>query len=379
MKSSNDPNGNRRTLILTVTHQCNLSCIYCYEHDKSNQYMQFETAKKAVCKAFSELSEGEELEIDFHGGEPLLAFELIHDLCEWIWDQKWQAPYICFATTNGTLVKGKIKEWIEQNSERFWLGLSLDGNREMHNLNRSNSYEQIDIKFFLEKWPIQPVKMTISDKTLPFLAEGIMYLHKSGFKLTGNLAFGIDWSGQLHINEFAKQLKILIEFYLENPQFEPSGPLAMGIELINYENLEPQKWCGVGTHMVAIDVDGNEYPCHMFLPTISGDVLNGIDWKTPNNFQDDKCADCSISPICATCYGKNLIERGSLSSRDKGLCNMFKIQALACSYLKANLLIKNLKTPESLEKASELYQQIKAINKIQETITQDLSDKGIFA
>ncbi len=56
-------------------------------------------------------------------------------------------PYICFATTNGTLIKDEIKEWIEQNSERFWLGLSVDGTKAMHNLNRSNSYDQIDTNF----------------------------------------------------------------------------------------------------------------------------------------------------------------------------------------------------------------------------------------
>ncbi len=232
--------------------------------------------------------------------------------------------------------------------------------------------------FFISKWPTQPVKMTISDKTLPFLAEGIIYLHKSGFQLTGNLAYGIDWSGTTHIDEFAHQLKILVTFYLENPQFEPSGPLAMGIEAVNYENIEPQKWCGVGTHMMAIDIDGKEYPCHMFLPTISGNILNDIDWNASKNLKDDRCNGCSILFICATCYGKNLIERGSLSSRDKGLCNMFKIQALACSYLKANLLTKNLKTPKSLEKSSEIVKQIDAIKKIQETITKDLSDQGIF-
>lgn len=36
-----------------------------------------------------------------------------------------------------------------ENKERFIVGLSLDGTREMHNRNRSNSYDKIDIPFLL--------------------------------------------------------------------------------------------------------------------------------------------------------------------------------------------------------------------------------------
>ena len=364
-----------------VTHDCNLSCVYCYEHKKSNKNMSFEIAKQAVSKAFSEIAKDEELEIDFHGGEPFLAFNLIRDLCEWIWGKKWPAPYVCFATTNGTLIKGEIKEWVARNSERFWLGLSLDGTKEMHDLNRSNSYNQIDTKFFLSKWPTQPVKMTVSDKTLHFFAEGIIYLHKSGFKLHANLAYGINWADRQNLVEFAYQLQTLMKFYLKYPQFEPSGPFAIMIEAVNHKKQKPQKWCGVGTDMTAIDVDGNKYPCQMFLPMTTGKILNekGINWRSTNNLKDDKCNDCSILSICPTCYGNNLIERGNLSSRDKGLCNMFKIQALACSNLKANLLIKNLNIPKSIKNASNVVEQIEAIKKIQKKITKDLSNEGIFA
>ena len=340
--------------------------------------MRLETAQRAICKAFSKLTANEELEIDFHGGEPFLAFDLIRDVCQWIWSQEWPVPYICFATTNGTLIQGRIKDWMEQNSDRFWLGLSLDGSREMQNLNRTGSYDQIDVQFFLSQWPSQPVKMTVSDKTLPLLTEGVQFLHKSGFQLTWNLAYGIDWSESHYAVEFARQLKLLIDFYLEHPQFEVSGPLAMGIEALGCDTLEPQKWCGVGTHMMAVDIDGEEYPCHMFLPITSASALNNVDWLCNENFKDSRCDACSILPMCATCYGQNLIERGNIASRDRSLCNMFKIQALACSYLKAKLLTKQTTAPGSLESAARVLREIEAVKRLQKTITTDLSESGIF-
>jgi radical SAM protein with 4Fe4S-binding SPASM domain len=339
--------------------------------------MPIDTAKQAVSTAFSKLLPDEELEIDFHGGEPFFAFDLIRNLCEWIWSQDWPAPYICYATTNGTLVKGPIKEWLKQNSDRFVVGLSLDGNREMHNLNRSGSYDQIDRDFFHTLWPLQPVKMTVSDKTLPFLAEGVQHLHQSGIRLTWNLAYGIDWSDPQYAIEFAAQLKTLSDFYLENPQFEISEPLAMGISALSYYGSVPAKWCGTGTHMSAVDFDGKEYPCHMFLPMTSASPLGAVDWNCDSTFQDARCKDCSILPMCPTCYGNNLVERGNVALRDHRLCDMFKVQLLACAYLRSNLLTRT-QPPGSIEIAYDTLQEIEAITKLQTAIAEELNQKGLM-
>ena len=37
-----------KTVTLTLTQACNLSCTYCYEHHKSNRRMSVETAKSIV-------------------------------------------------------------------------------------------------------------------------------------------------------------------------------------------------------------------------------------------------------------------------------------------------------------------------------------------
>ena len=158
----------RKTLSLMLTHDCNLACVYCYEKVKSGRQISLETAKQAIAKSFSLCPSGEELEISFHGGEPFLAFDLLRNICEWVWSQAWPVPYICFTTTNGTLVHGNIRDWVACNRKRLHLGLSLDGTREMHNLNRSGSFDLIDIDFFLANWPDQPLKMTVSDILIAF-------------------------------------------------------------------------------------------------------------------------------------------------------------------------------------------------------------------
>jgi uncharacterized protein len=354
-----------------LTHECNLACVYCYEKVKSRRRISLETAKEAISKAFSRCSDGEELEISFHGGEPLLAFDLLRDVCEYVWSQTWPIPYICFATTNGTLVHGEIRDWVGCNRKRFYLGLSLDGTREMHNLNRSGSFDLIDIDFFSANWPDQALKMTVSDTSLPFLADGIAFLHQKAFRINANFAFGMDWSDPYKVVELARQLKSLIQFYLHNPQYEPCTILNMPIEAIRVGASTIGKWCGAGTEMVAVDVDGKEYPCQMFLPMVNGkDILDGrpIDWNNISTLADDGCGECIISRICPTCYGMNVMERHDPRLRDPYLCALTKVRAIACSYLQAQLLGRNPKVIDTPEEAAAVLRKVHAIEAIQSNI-----------
>ena len=76
----------------------------------------------------------------------------------------------------------------------------------MHNINRSNSYDDIDLDFFLEMYPAQDVKMTISKDTLPNLAEGVIELHHKGFLVSCNLAYQIDWSAEENVEILNREL-----------------------------------------------------------------------------------------------------------------------------------------------------------------------------
>ena len=38
----------QKTVTLVVTEKCDLSCVYCYEHDKTGRQMKFQTAKQII-------------------------------------------------------------------------------------------------------------------------------------------------------------------------------------------------------------------------------------------------------------------------------------------------------------------------------------------
>lgn len=137
--------------------------------------MSFETAKEIIVKEMYAQNKFDMICVDFMGGEPFLQFQLMKDILQFLKDNSWSKKWFCFTTTNGTLVHGEVQQWLLDNKDSMEALLSLDGTREMHNTNRSNSYDRIDIDFFRKTSPY--VKMTISDKTLPHIAQGIIDLH----------------------------------------------------------------------------------------------------------------------------------------------------------------------------------------------------------
>jgi len=362
----------RQILKLVVTEQCNLACSYCFEENKkSGTKLSLKTAQDRIEEAFAN-PRFDELEIDFFGGEPFMAFATIANICEWLWSQKWPKPYICFATTNGTLIHGKIKEWILRNRKGFVLGLSLDGTEEMHNANRSNSYSRIDFALFRDSWPFQPVKMTLSREALPHLAEGVIHIHGLGFSLTCNHAFGIDWKPEDGII-FAEQIKQLIEFYLEHPAIMPCDLASMPIHEI-FTRPRNKNYCGAGKSLTCCDENGEPYPCQTFLPMTLGEQINQAQMfevlSGEENATPEECSSCCLLPVCQTCYGLNFRKFGSPFARDPEHCMFSRIRAKAMAYFVSMMMTDTIKEYAYMRDKSDLqlYRLIKAAQMINETV-----------
>ena len=77
-----------------VTDACNLRCKYCYQINKQNHFLNFETAKKFIDLLLDPPNETTKTYIDsrnslaciinFIGGEPFLEIELIDKICDYI-------------------------------------------------------------------------------------------------------------------------------------------------------------------------------------------------------------------------------------------------------------------------------------------------------
>ena len=356
-----------RNIYITANVACNLRCIYCYEKDKTSAAsFDLDMAKRLLAENLSTETELGTV-INIHGGEPLLSYLKIRELCEWAWEQNFPEKFHFFASTNGTFVHGEIQNWFKKHKEEFTLGLSLDGTRAMQNANRSNSFDLIDLDFFAKTWPKQGVKTTISPLTIDSLAEGIIFMHKIGFKeISANHAELEDlWSDTKYYDIFRREMAKLADFYMKNPDIKRCSLFDVEFSLVLHK--EHRKWCGVGTDMESIDVDGSIHPCHLFFESVCGKEksleADKIDFSVVENCISQKCAPCPMLNICPTCYGSNFIARGNIAERDMSICEFQKIRMAEVAKFEYNRLVNNPVDISKLsdEEKQDIYKRLEGI------------------
>ena len=338
----NDPKYSRK-ICLSTNSNCNLKCIYCYE--KNKQHLEFdENEAFKVISSILKIKTKDGTKIKLHGGEPFLVFPKIKRLCENLWKQNFTEYYHFHITTNGTLVHGEVQNWLYENRNKITIKLSLDGQRYSNNINRPNSFDLIDIPFFLKTWPDLRVNMTITPQTVPYISNNIKFYAGIGIKkVISHFALMTDWENCHLEKELYKQLQEVIVFYLDNPEFEPWYFFSydIGQTLQKNRSFSP---CSLGTTKAYDYQTKAFYPCHMCFPSLGGvkisEELGKIDFSRLNELEEEPCANCPFINICITCYAENYISRGSVSRRDMSLCYYNKLVYVALAKYEYARIIK---------------------------------------
>ena len=337
---------NEKNIYITTNVQCNLRCIYCYEDKSGNEVFDMNKAKALLKKELSDTTDGSVI-INLHGGEPFLVFDMIKELCEWTWQQNFPKPHTFYTTTNGTKVHGRIKEWLQEHKHHFIAGLSLDGTREMQNINRSNSFDLIDIDFFVNTWPTQGVKMTVSPLSINTLADGVKFLFSKGIsRVDANLAYMVDWNKPELIKIYYRELTKLSNYFKENPEKRKKCSIFdKNFHTLNLKDAQKRRWCGAGIETEAYNIDGKKYPCHLFFENVCGkeksENCHDLGFGNPDIYIQGECRTCPIYPICPTCYGANFIERDHIGLRDMNLCRMEKVRTLVVAKHLYNMIVNS--------------------------------------
>lgn len=355
-------------ILLVVTERCNLTCRYCYEFNKTGKRMNFETAKRIIDHEL-EAVEGTEQKvvIQFFGGECMLEFDLIKEIYDYVKGLNIPNFDCFFAVTNGTMLTSEMKNWLDKHKEDFICGLSLDGTKEVHDYNRSNSYDLIDFDFFINTWPKQKVKMTISpDKGLDQLSKCVIHCHELGFGVLCNLADGVEWE-KSSSKILKRELETLVEYYLNHLDMEVCSILQMPLLHVALEERDVfPKWCGIGDHIHAYDVEGNLRSCQLFMQ-MSGNDCQMPEIKKVYSAErlPVKCRNCVLMGCCPTCMGTNVIRKCDLFFHTETECNNIKIQFLATSFLMYEKYRRGLLDLNEKEE----YILLNGIKKIQESFS----------
>lgn len=355
-----------KVIILTLTNQCNLRCTYCYEHNKESCTMDIRTALDIIDYEMTLDDKSQFVCIYYFGGEPFLMFDMIKEIHSYLKAHEWPKKWFAFATTNGTLVDNKVQEWLIENDDTIEIYVSIDGTKKMHDHNRSGSYDLIDKEFFSSHFPF--AKMTLTEKTLPDLAEGAIFLHGLGFEVSANIGHGVEWDEDSPAI-LEQQLKILMDYYLEHPEIKPANILNLPIMDLEPGTQSPRRFCGVGPLMRSYDVDGNAYPCHAFAPLCIGkekaEMSKKLDFSCPLKLMelDEKCRNCPIVGYCPTCYGINYGRFGNVYHMPEDHCRMMKTQFLSNAKFKFELYQRG-RLELTPEKEMRLLKNIMAVQSL---------------
>lgn len=134
---------NLSLMIKPSSSKCNLKCKYCFYHSISDSrdikdygFLDKDILKVIIQKA-SSYCQGGNCTIGFQGGEPLLVgLNFYKKLIEYINEFSNRTIFSLSLQTNGTLITDEWAQFFKTNN--FLIGISLDGNKDIHNLNRVN-------------------------------------------------------------------------------------------------------------------------------------------------------------------------------------------------------------------------------------------------
>ena len=371
--------GMAKNITFIVTKDCQLACKYCYLVGKnSKERMTWEIAKAAIDYILDRESDFDEKSViwDFIGGEPFLEIELIDKICDYLKTEMfrrnhhWFNSYRFSFSTNGiNYHTDKVQEFVKKNRNHLSIGITIDGTKRKHDLNRiwkikemgeqpkseneRGSYDDVvrNIPLWLSQFPKAATKVTISSADIPYIKESVLHLYSLGIhEVNINCVFENVWNEGDDL-KFEEQLMQLADAIIDNGLykeyacsfFDESMGKPMDCQLQN------QNWCGAGK-MLAIDALGNFYPCTRFAQYslrdkkawIIGNVNDGIDKNKLRPFltldrctqSTQECIDCEVAEGCAWCQGENYdaADTPTAYQRATAICKMHKARVRVNNY-----------------------------------------------
>ena len=361
--------GISKNITFIVTKDCQLACKYCYLVGKnSKERMPWSIAKQAIDYVLDHENDFKEESViwDFIGGEPFLEIDLIDKICDYIKIEQykrnhhWFNSYRFSFSTNGiNYHEEKIQRFIEKNRTHLSIGITIDGTRQKHDLNRvyknseRGSYDDVvrNIPLWQSQFPEMGTKVTISSADLPYIKESVLHLFSLGIpEVNINCVFEDVWKDGDDLI-FQNQLMELADAIIDNRLYE-NNVCSFFQEHLGKpldRKLQNQNWCGAG-RMLAVDAAGIFYPCTRFAQYslrdkqawIIGNVHDGIDKNKLRGFltldrctqSKQECIDCEVAEGCAWCQGENYDAADTCTAfqRSTAICKMHKARVRANNY-----------------------------------------------
>ncbi|MCY6958485.1 Cys-rich peptide radical SAM maturase CcpM [Clostridium brassicae] len=342
---------NLKSMTLQVTKNCNLRCKYCVysgtytNRTHKNERMSETIAYKSIDFFLEHAIDSEYLNLGFYGGEPILEFDLIKKCIEYMENNKGDKTVTYSMTTNATLLTKEMIEFLNKYSVE--LTISLDGPKDIHNLNRISADEKVG-SFNKVINSIQLVEKECPEYS-KFINFNAVMTPEYGFEIYNKFFCEDDLIKHyvsvvnLPSNNYAKNKYTLNEEFIEEFNYElfkyyfstirndadikVSKLLKMHYQRlhddiheglkISTDNLKiehPSGPCVVGRHRLFVETGGDFYPCERVSECSEimkiGNIYRGFDLTNIRNMlnigkiTEEKCRNCWAFRFCTICAVK---------------------------------------------------------------------------
>ena len=312
---------------------CNLRCQYCFYADEAahreqaSYGMMSEDTLEAILKRTLAFAEGS-CTIVYQGGEPTLAglgfFRRAMEL-----EQKWNVNGVAIhhsIQTNGMVLD---REWAAFFREhRFLVGLSLDGNRKVHDANRLDPTGQgtfrrvMEALNLLKEYKVEfNVLTVVTRQTVPQIKQIYQFFSRLGVEyqqyipcldpleaVPGKQGYSLDEESYLQF------LKNLFDCWYPEAKQGHLRYVRYFIGLMNLLAGNPPGVCemnGVCSRQYVVEADGSAYPCDFYmlddwrLGNLTTDsfpelerMRQALGFIEASRVYPPQCRSCKWAPLC---------------------------------------------------------------------------------
>jgi sulfatase maturation enzyme AslB (radical SAM superfamily) len=248
-----------RSFTFITTEDCNFNCSYCYQKARK-KHIETSSIEKALDFFLPFLEE--ESYVNFHGGEPLLAFEQIRKAVEYIRDRnrrpKKQIYYS--VVTNGSLINDDILQLLKEN--KFSILLSFDGLAQDISRKRGSFKKTVEITEKLLECPEIDLEVcsVFTPETVDYLSRSLEFIIGMGVaNIYLSLSTLHSWSPDSLLRlkeELASTRRFFLAFY------ERKGTMP----LIDFRKISEKGnfICSAGQDRLALTPEGKLWGCYLF-------------------------------------------------------------------------------------------------------------------
>lgn len=349
----------------------------CYQTHKGHNKMSKETARKCVDMLFDMYERNDDefinrdmdaIILDFIGGEPLMAIDIIDYICSYFYDKcielnhPWMYTWRASMTSNGALYfEPEVQAFLKKFNGRVSFAITLDGPKEIHDAcrvyhdgrgNFDDAYAAMK-HFNANYYEELGTKVTIAPENLADINKIVRFFVDEGMKIIhANPVYEVEWTVE-QAQQYYRELKKMADYLLE---LNDETNVALFDENLFIPMLEDDQstYCGGTGKMLAFDPQGLAYPCLRYMesslggvvpPLVIGDCGHGLFvTEEQRKLQDelckitrrtqntDECYYCPIARGCGECAAYSYMQHKRLGKRSMNICNMHKARSLANVY-----------------------------------------------